>query len=252
MYLLLLQNDGFLMTDRSRLGQTDPVFSALRGGTIDIYPEFLQAGLVRLDMHTTYSWQSDFQIVKAEFYKRYRITWLDLAHRLDDSFCVTMPKSSAERLKIATLSDLAGVMPHQSPPFRIAVAPDYRKTLDRLQEVYGITFPVESILPSDEQDTFKAVTQDFAQLSICYSTDPLITKNNFVRLVDDKKKLPVDAPSPIVRNEILGKVPHIADTLNRLAPLLSSDVSAQLQLQMLEGHSAHDVAEQWLKDKGLL
>ena len=106
--------------------------------------------------------------------------------------------------------------------------------------------------PYDEQGTFDAVNQNLAQLSICYSTDILIAKDNFVRLTDDKEKLPIDAPSPIIRNEILSKEPRIATTLNRLAPLLSTDVSIQLQQQMLDGQSAHDVAEQWLKDKGLL
>jgi osmoprotectant transport system substrate-binding protein len=255
MYILLLQNEGFLVTDRSRLGDSDLVFNDLKDGIIDIYPEFLQTGLARLNIPTTYDWQHDFQNVKDGFFKQYQITWLDLAPHLDDTFCVAMPQSSAARLGIKTLSDLARIMPQQSPPFKIAVAPNYQKTLARLKEVYGITFASGNVLPYDEPGTFDAVNQNFAQLSICYSTDVLIAKDNFVRLTDDKEKSPVNAPSPVIRNEILNMDKErslIATTLNRLAPLLSSDVSIQLQQKVLNGQSAHDVAERWLKDKGLL
>jgi osmoprotectant transport system substrate-binding protein len=143
-------------------------------------------------------------------------------------------------------------MQQQTSPFQIAVAPDYQKTLTRLQDAYGITFASENVHQYDEQGSFKAVTDNVAQLSICYSTDPLIARDHFVRLIDDKAKLLVDSPSPLLRNETLEKEPRIAMTLNRLAPKLTTDVSIQLQQQVLDGRSAHDVAEQWLKDQGLL
>ena len=118
--------------------------------------------------------------------------------------------------------------------------------------MYGITFASDDVIPFSESGTFDAITNGFTQLSICYSTDPLIAKDKFVRLTDDKQKLPLDAPAPLIRNELLNKEQRIATTLNKLAPLLSTDVSIQLQQQVLDGQSAHDVAQQWLKEKGLL
>jgi osmoprotectant transport system substrate-binding protein len=252
MYLLLLQNDGFLMTDRSLLGQNAQVFGAMQTGSIDIYPEFLLTGLARLGIPTTHNQQTDFQNVKDAFFTQYQMTWLDQAIKLNDNFCVTMPANNATQLKIKTLSNLASSMQNHSASFIIAVAPDYQETLHSLHTTYGITFPADNVLQEAEEETFHAVNEDLAQLSICDSTDPLITKNNFVRLIDDKGALPIDTPSPVVRNEVLNKEPRIAKTLQPLAHLLSIEVSVSLQQQVLNGQSPRDVAAQWLQTQGLL
>jgi osmoprotectant transport system substrate-binding protein len=252
MYLLLLQNDGFLMTDRSRLGQNDQVFGAMQTGSIDIYPEFLLTGLARLGIPTTHNQQRDFQNVENAFFTQYQMTWLDPAIKLNDNFCVTMPANNATQLKIKTLSDLASSMQNHSASFKIAVAPDYQETLASLHTTYGITFSAGNVHQYDEAGTFNALNDDFAQVSICDSTDPLITKYNFLRLTDNKGALPIDIPSPVVRNEVLNKEPRIAKTLQPLAHLLSIEVSVSLQQQVLNGQSPHDVAAQWLKMQGLL
>jgi osmoprotectant transport system substrate-binding protein len=252
MYFLLLQNDGFLMTDRSRLGQDDQVFDAMRTGAIDLYPEFLLTGLARLGRHTTHNQQQDFQIVENGFFQQYQMTWLDPAIALNDNFCVAIPANNTTLSGIKTLSGLAKLMQNPANTFKIAVAPDYQDTLNSLQAIYGITFPANSVLSFDELGTFTAVNKGFAQISLCYSTDPSIATNNFVRLTDNKGALPIDTPSPVIRNEVLNKEPRIAKTLQPLAQRLSTEVSATLQQYVLNGQSARDVAAQWLKQQGLL
>jgi osmoprotectant transport system substrate-binding protein len=253
MYILLLKKEGFLVKSKLKLGDTDVVFSGLENGTIDVYPEFLQEGLKRLNIPTTYDPKQDFQQVKDGFLKKNQMTWLEPAFKLNDIFCAAMLQSTAKQLNnITTLSDLATVMHQQSSPFKIAVAPNYEKMLARLQEEYGITFLDENILKTSIEGTFNDVMLNKAQMNICYSASPFIAKYNFVRLVDDKAPLLVDAPSPLVRNETLEKAPRITMVLNRLAPKLTTEVSIQLQQQMLDEQSAHDVAEKWLKDQRLL
>jgi osmoprotectant transport system substrate-binding protein len=253
MYFLLLQNDGFLMTDRSRLGQDGPVFDAMTTGAIDLYPEFLLTGLARLGIHATRDQQQDFQNVKDGFLQQYQMTWLDPATALNDNFCVAMPANNATSLGIKTLSDLAKHMQkNPSKAFEIAVTPDYQDTLASLQAIYGITFPADNVRLYDEAGTFTAVNNGLAQISLCYSTDPSIATNNFIRLRDDKGALPIDTPSPVIRNEVLHKEPRIAKTLQPLAKRLSTEVSSTLQQYVLNGQSARDVAAQWLKQQGLL
>jgi osmoprotectant transport system substrate-binding protein len=252
MYILLLQKEGFSVKDRLKLGKTDEVFNALKAGTIDIYPEFLQAGLARVAIPTTHDPQQDFENVKNAFSEEFQMTWLKMAFSLNDAFCVVMLQTRANNLKITTLSNLASVMQQQSPPFKIAVAPDSENTLARLQEAYGITFSDQNILHRDIESVFTTVRQNEAQVGIVYSTHPFIVRDNFVRLRDDKGQLLVDSPSPLVRTEVLDMLPSIRVALDRLAPKLTTEVSTELQRQKLEGQSAKDVAQKWLKDQGLL
>ncbi len=91
-----------------------------------------------------------------------------------------------------------------------------------------------------------------AQFNICYTTSALIAKDNFVLLQDDKNLFPIYQVAPIIRQDTLSKSPLIASTLNKLAPYLTSTVSSQLQLQVVNGATPHDVAAQFLQSKGLI
>jgi osmoprotectant transport system substrate-binding protein len=253
MYVLLLQDAGFQVNDKARLGTNDIVFNAIVSGTIDIYPEFLLTGLTRLGIPTTGNQQRDFQNVQQGFINKYQITWLDQAVHLDDNYCVAMPKGSAARLGIKSLSDLAQVIKKQALNLKIAVAPDGETAaLPALRAKYALSFTANDIISLDEKQTFAAVKHDAAQLNICIATDPLIVADEFLRLIDDKDAFPTDTPSPIIRNDILNREPAIATILNRLAPRLSVDVSTRLQEQMVQGLPAREVAMNWLKGQKLL
>jgi len=55
-----------------------------------------------------------------------------------------------------------------------------------------------------------------------------------------------------VRDATLTQGPGIATALNALAPKLTTEVSQQLQLQVVNGSSVTDAATTWLKGAGLL
>lgn len=107
-------------------------------------------------------------------------------------------------------------------------------------------------LYTEESLTFPAVTTNAQNLNICYTTAALIAKDNFVLLQDDKNAFPVYNPAPIVRDDILKKAPGIANALNPLAPDLTTQVSQQLQAQVVGGQTVQVVATNFLKSKGLL
>lgn len=104
----------------------------------------------------------------------------------------------------------------------------------------------------DEAITYEAVLQGKADFNICYTTSALITKNNFILLQDDKNLFPIYQPAPIVRDDLLKKAPGIAPALNKLAPYLTSSLSSQLQLQVLNGKTVREVAKQYLQQQHLI
>jgi len=248
MYAQVLRHAGFKVNEKIKLGGNAIVFSAITGGAIDVYPEFTATGLAKLGAKTSHNVQTDYQTVKDGYEKNYKITWLDLAP-LNDTYGFCTSKANADKNHLTKISDLAPI----ASKLTLSTPPDGKSdpsVLPAVKPAYGFEFGKVTVL--DEAITYEAVLQGKADLNICYTTSALITKNNFVLLQDDKNLFPIYQPSPIIRDSTLSKSPAIATTLNKLQPLLTSTISSQLQLQVINGETVHDVAQKFLKDKGLV
>lgn len=247
MYILLLQKAGYHVVSKLALGTNAVVFSAISSGAIDIYPEFTATGLTKLGKTSSGNPQQDYQTVKQGFESQYHITWLDVSP-LNDTYGVCTTQAEAQRLNATKISDLASQASHLT----IATPPDgVQYGVDVIKSVYGFSFS-KVVTYNEEGLTFPAVTTNAQNLNICYTTAALIAKDNFVLLQDDKNAFPVYNPAPIVRDDILKKAPGIATALNPLAPYLTTQVSQQLQAQVVGGQTVQVVATNFLKSKGLL
>ena len=247
MYVLLLRHAGFNVVERAALGTNQVVFNAITSGQIDLYPEFTATGLAKLGKNSTGNAQQDYQAVKDAYEQQYHITWLD-ASPLNDTYgiCTTQAKaSSLGATKISDLTSKASTLSIATPPDGVQYGVDVAKSS------YGLNFK-KVVTYNEEGLTFPAVTSGAQDLNICYTTSAQIAKLNFVLLQDDKNAYPIYNPAPIVRDSTLQKAPQIKDILNKLAPFLTTQVSQQLQAQVVDGKSVTEVATTFLKDKGLL
>lgn len=247
MYVLLLKKAGFNVIEKSQLGTNAVVFAAINSGQIDLYPEFTATGLAKLGKQSSGNAQQDYQTVKSGYESNYHITWLDAAP-LNDTYGVCTSQSKATSLGATKISDLAS----KASTLTIATPPDGKAYgVDVLKTAYKITFKGVTTY-NEEGLTFPAVQSGAQDLNICYTTAALIAKDNFVLLQDDKNAFPAYNPAPIVRDDTLSKAPGIATALNPLAPVLTTQVSQQLQAQVVGGMSTTEVATNFLKSKGLL
>jgi osmoprotectant transport system substrate-binding protein len=246
-YALVLRKAGFDVTEKSKLGTNDIVHNAIVSGQIDLYPEFTATGLARLKLKTTHDDQKDYALVKAGYEKQFHITWLAMSP-LNDTYGICTTQARAAKLG-TRVSQLAAA----APKLTVASPPDGTSdpnVLPGMKAAYGFTFGRTTVL--DEALTFPAVQQGKADVNVCYTTSALIAKNHFVLLDDDRHLFPIYHPAPIVRDTALAKAPGIAPALNALAPKLTTEVSQQLQLQVVNGASVTDAATTWLKGAGLL
>ncbi|HEV2438502.1 MAG TPA: glycine betaine ABC transporter substrate-binding protein [bacterium] len=247
LYVLVLRKAGFDVTEKSKLGTNDIVHNAIVSGQIDLYPEFTATGLARLKLKTTHNDQKDYELVKAGYRKQFHITWLQMSP-LNDTYgiCTTQARAAKLGTKVSQLAEAA-------PKLTVATPPDGTSdpnVLPGMKAAYGFTFGKTVVL--DEALTFPAVQQGKADVNVCYTTNALIAKSHFVLLDDDHHLFPIYHPAPIVRGATLTKAPDIATALNALAPKLTTEVSQQLQLQVVNGTSVTDAAATWLKGAGLL
>jgi osmoprotectant transport system substrate-binding protein len=245
--VLVLRSAGFDVTEKARLGTNDIVHNAILSGQIDLYPEFTATGLARLKLKTTHDDRRDYDLVRAGYQQRFHITWLAMSP-LNDTYGICTTQAGADKLgtKISGLAAAARRLTVASPPDGTSDP----NVLPGMKGAYGFAFGRVTVL--DEALTFPAVQQGRAEINVCYTTSALIAKNHFVLLDDDHHLFPIYHPAPIVRDAVLAKWPDIATALNRLAPKLTSEVSRQLQLQVVNGATVTDAATMWLKGAGVL
>jgi osmoprotectant transport system substrate-binding protein len=247
-YTLLLRHAGFNVTEKARLGTNAIVHSAITSGQIDLYPEFTATGLSHLKIKTTHNAEKDYQLVKDGYEKQFHITWLDKSP-LNDTYGICTSKENADKWHVRKISQLATL----APKMTVASPPDGTSdpnVLPGLKPKYGFAFG--KVVVVQVALAFDAVKQGKADVNVCYTTMALIPKNSFVLLEDDKNLFPIYLPAPIVRDDTLAKAPDIAPTLNKVAPKLTTEISQQLQLEVVNGKSVTEVATNWLKAQGLL
>jgi osmoprotectant transport system substrate-binding protein len=255
MYVLLLRKAGFTVNEKLALGDSPIVLSAIKNGAIDLYPEFTVTGLNALGLKTSYNPQKDYQTVKDGFEKQYKITWLDPSP-LNDTYALCTSKQNSEKLGLTSISD---VTPKVSQ-LTLASPSDGIAYVDNLKSSYNFdTKSFKGLQKVDYTIGFSAVSNNQAQVNVCYTTDGAVSKKNFIFLKDPKNGFPAFNPAPIVRDEVLSKNPGIRDALNPLAKYLTTEVSIQLRDQVAQKatnmsttQAVKEVATDFLKSKGLL
>ena len=89
------------------LGGTMIAFNALKAGDIDVYAEYTGTGLVTiLKEPVTSDPDQVYSIVKRKFLDDYNISWLE-PFGFNNTYTLTVRKSTADQLGIKTISDLA-------------------------------------------------------------------------------------------------------------------------------------------------
>jgi osmoprotectant transport system substrate-binding protein len=255
MYTLLLRKNGFTVNEKLAFGDTNGNFNAIQKGSIDIYPEFTGTALNLLKIKSTFNPQKDYDTIKKDYERQYKITWLDRAANLNDGYALCMAKAQSQALGITTLSQLAPKVSQLT----LETPSDGTPFVDDLKATYG--FDSNSFKQTQTVNYsigVTAVNRGQAQVTVCYTTDGSIPQQNLVFLQDDKNGFPAFNPAPIVRDAVLSKYPEIATILNPLAPYLTTAVSIFLQKQVAAQKATEsttqavkDVATAFLQSKKL-
>ncbi len=256
MYALLLRKAGYTVTLKQALGQTPTLSAALKSGAINIYPEFTATGLNLIGAKSSYNPQTDYNTVKAAYESQFKITWLDYSP-LNDGYALCTSQADSNKLGIKTLSELA---PKVSQLI-LATPSDGVPFINGLKSTYG--FDTNSFKAEKKVDYsigFTALKSGDASVVTCYTTDGSVTTQGDIFLQDDKHGFPEFHPAPLVRDSVLKSDPGIKDTLNKLAPYLTTDVSIQLQGQVASkkasgmsiAEAVKEVSTSFLQSKGLL
>jgi osmoprotectant transport system permease protein len=236
---------------KGNLGGTTVVFSALRDGQIDIYPEYTGTGWTVHLGHSeriTDSLQT-FLYVERESLERFGLVWLD-PFGFSNSYALAMPEETAERLDIETISDLrahedelvAGVS-HEflsRPDGYVGLSAHYDLELSKLRGMeHGLAYQALRERKIDVIDT--------------WTTDAKLLRYRVRVLDDDEGFFPPYDAAPVARTTTLRAHPELRPLLARLGFSIDTRRMQRLNFAIEEDkRSFEDVASEFLREEGLL
>jgi osmoprotectant transport system substrate-binding protein len=171
----------------------------------------------------------------------------------DDTNGYVVTKATADRYRLAKLSDLAAVsgqMVLGGPP----ECPDRPFCLPGLQEVYGIRFKDFKALDAGGPLTVAALEGNQIDVAVMFTTDAAIAARGLVLLADDKHLQLADNVTPVVREDLLARAgDDLRTTLNGVSAKLTTADLTNLNKQVgIDRKEPRDVAAAWLKEQGLV
>ncbi len=250
MKLLIQKNDPKLHIKMKTWLDSNVVWNAMKNGNIDIYVEYTGTGLVNIlkDPVTTDP-QKAYDTVKQQMEQKYHITWLKPIG-FNNTYAMAMTQKEAGKLGIKTISGLA----KESGNLTLGTEQDFIERTDGLpamNKLYGTHF--KHVKSMEIGLKYKALTSGNVDVIDAFSTDGNIPANHLVLLKDDKHLFPPYYAVPTIRDSVLKAHPELKAILNQLAGKIDDSEMQKLNEEVDLNHKkAMDVAQQWLKEQGML
>ena len=220
------------------LGNTGIVFAALKGGSIDVYPEYVGT--------------LDKEILKnkapadiATLNRQLAPMGLGVAVPLgfNNTYALAMPEEKAEALGIRTFSDLA-----KHPELKIALSQEFLGRADGwpgLQKAYRLPFSTPRGI--DHGLSYEAIAQGQIDITDIYTTDAKIDRYKLRVLTDDRKFFPSYEAVLLYRLDLPQRLPKTWAALQKLEGKISEKRMIAMNAEAeLEGKSFATIAAGFL------
>jgi glycine betaine/choline ABC-type transport system substrate-binding protein len=207
------------------LGGTLLAHLALKGGQIDLYPEYTGTALASVLKESLAS--SDpkavYDKVASQYKERFRLIWMPPLG-FNDSFAMAIRRDDARRLTAPTLSAAAARPWHLGVGYEFLTRPD---GLRRLNSTYHLRW---NGLPTtmDLGLLYRALNQRQIDMAAANSTDGLLTSDQYTVLKDDRHAFPPYQACFVVREDVLQRVPGLRAALAELSGSLDEATMRQL------------------------
>lgn len=258
MYADVLRKAGYDVKTKLNLGNRELYLRALGSGEVDLVPDYLGTLTTFLagqqdpkapspasgDLATT------FQALKPLLERRKLVAYQYSPAADQNAFAVT--RATADRYRLATLSDLgkpdvAGQLVLGGPP----ECPQRPFCKPGLEKTYGAQFKGFRSLDAGGPLTLNAIEKGQVGIGLVFSSDGVVASKGLVVLDDDKKLQTADNVVPVVRADKAS--PELAAALGRVNQALTTDKLKELNKKVgVDKEDPADVADQFLKDNGLL
>ncbi|UCG50984.1 MAG: ABC transporter permease subunit [Candidatus Latescibacterota bacterium] len=237
----LLEDRGERVDRKFGLGGTLVCYEALRGGQIDVYPEYsgtVQEAILKSARPLTYHELQDTlqETLNLELLSPFGF---------NNTYAIALKRAKAEELGVEKISDLTNLQ-----NLRFGFSHEFLNRKDGwpgLAEAYGLRVAPVGI---EHGLAYKTINEGKIDVTDVYSTDGDIEKYGLTLLADDRGYFPLYLAAPFVRGDLSLRARGV---LGELGGLLSETKMRSLNAEvLLEGKSFADVATGFLDRANLL
>ncbi|MEU6993300.1 ABC transporter substrate-binding protein [Streptomyces sp. NPDC046465] len=247
LYAAALEAAGVKTTVRPNLGTREILIPALKGGDIDLLPEYQGALLHYLDPKAKATEEGEMQNALAMRLPR-GLQILPYG-RAEDSDAFVVTRDTAKEYGLKSLADLA----KHNGKLVIGAAPEVKKrTVGAvgLKDVYGVDFKEFKSLDSSGPLVKGALRKGDVDVANLFTTDTDIAAEHWVVLTDPKNLVPGQHIVPLVADRKADST--VRKALARLGALLTTEQLTELnRLVDKDKKDPEDVAADWAERHGL-
>ncbi|MDQ3898170.1 MAG: ABC transporter substrate-binding protein [Actinomycetota bacterium] len=235
------------------LGPRELVQPALLGGLVDVVPEYLGTSLASLgapvDVAPTDAGAVRDGLARALTSRGVQV--LDAAPAQNQNGLV-VTRATAERYRLAAVSDLAGVagdLALAGPP----ECPQRPFCLSGYQRVYGLHFA--RFMPLDtEQQRATALDDGVVDVAVMFTTDGRLATGDLVLLRDDRRLQPNENVVPLLSSRAVERYgARLVDSINGVSARLTTNSLRFLNWRISIAHrDVSTEARGWLERQSLV
>ena len=241
---VLERHAGAKVERRFNLAGTQICFEALRSGAIDVYPEYSGTVLrsILRDQRPSLSRTRTAAIVSRRLRQEYNLLWL-APFGFNNTYVLIMRRDHASRLGVSRISQL------KEHALTYGVSHEFGKRPDGLRGLrkrYSVD--AKRIVFMEHDLVYQALAAGEVDVVDAYSTDAKLAGDRFAFVTDDKKFFPPYEAAPVVRADLLKRLPQAAAALSLLAGRLNAETMRRLN-HLVEGlkHEPTRVAADFLQ-----
>ncbi|MFK4066175.1 ABC transporter substrate-binding protein [Streptomyces sp. NPDC029674] len=247
LYAAALEAAGVKTSVRPNLGTREILIPALKGGDIDLLPEYQGALLHYLDPKAEATEEGEMQNALAMRLPR-GLQILPYG-RAEDSDAFVVTRETAEEYGLKSLADLA----KHNGKLVIGAAPEVKKrTVGAvgLKDVYGVEFEEFKSLDSSGPLVKGALRKGDVDVANLFTTDTDIAAEKWVVLTDPKNLIPGQHVVPLIADRKADST--VRKALARLGALLTTEQLTELnRLVDKDKKDPEDVADDWATRHGI-
>lgn len=255
MFAQLLEARGIEVDRRPGLGSTEIIFSAIRAGAVDVYPEYTGTGLLAI-LHDSVSTEvladprKVYSYVTNAFATRYKVRWL-APIGFQNTYAIAVRPNTAEQYNLRTLSDLS----RAGSRLTAGLTADFIERPDGLKglvQFYGNGIKPGSIKPLTPAVKYQALANGSVDVVDGYSTDGLLERYHLVVLQDDKHFFPPYEAAAVLGRSVSAR-PDVVSALSLLSGRLDEPTMQKLNRRVeVDGEDVKAVARSELQLLGLV
>ena len=230
-------------------GGTSNIQPAMESGEFDMYPEYTGTAWNMVLKEDSLYTEDLFGELEQAYEDDYSMEWVGM-YGFNNTYGLVARREIAEQYGLKTYSDLAAA----AGELTFGAEYDFFERedgYDSLCETYGLEF--KDTMDLDIGLKYQALNEGQIDVMVVFTTDGQLSSSDVVVLEDDLQFFPSYLCGNVIRSEVLEAHPELNEVFEKLTGTISDSDMAEMNYKVeTEGREPEDVAEEFLRDRGLL